>query len=498
LSGRSLKTNSCFAGLPDETLEEIRHGLARRVIQYVSTRGSAPAVDFRTALLTGLAPDGGLFMPTEWPTFSASEIESLSALPFHQVAAAILFRFAEDWLSEDEAQALTRKAYARFPRDDAAPVRRLPGGGRLLELYHGPTLAFKDVAMQLLGLLFERALAETGEGATILGATSGDTGGAAIEAFRGRRAIDIVILHPLGRVSEVQRRFMTTAKEENVLNIAVEGSFDDCQAIVKSIFADLDFVRRRKISGVNSINWARLAIQTVYYFTSAAALRRDGERRKPWFSVPTGNFGDVFAGYAAMQMGLPVAGFVVAVNENDILRRALETGEYLPQRATPTISPSMDIQVASNFERLLFEASGRDAERVGSLMASFARDGRYSIPTEWLSRIRRHFVASSVSERRCLETIAELHREGVLIDPHTAVGVAAARRQSALGIVGDPWIALSTAHPAKFPDAVMSAAGVVPRLPDGLVHLSTAEEHYIVAPADAGAVKALIDRRKSV
>ncbi len=465
---------------------------------YISTRGGAGAAGFKAALLAGLAPDGGLYLPEAWPQFSAADLDAIGRLSFAEAAAMLLAPFTAPWLSEQDLWPLCRKAYASFAHEDVAPLVPLGEDRYVLELFHGPTLAFKDVAMQLLGLLFERALEESGQGATIIGATSGDTGGAAVEAFRGKEGVEVFILHPNGRISEVQRRFMTTPADANIHNIAVEGSFDDCQSIVKAIFADRDFCARHAISGVNSINWARLAIQTVYYFTAIAALRARGETRAPSFCVPTGNFGDVFAGYAAKKMGAGMGRLCVAVNDNDIMHRALSTGAYAPRGVTPTSSPSMDIQVASNFERLLFEASGRDAGAVRDLMAAFARDGKYSIPAPWLAAMREDFVSERAGQAECEETIARIHREfGMVIDPHTAVAVAAQEKALAKGALDGPVITLSTAHPAKFPDAVEAAAGVRPAIPAHVGDLFAQPERYETAPADAARIKAVIDSARS-
>jgi len=461
---------------------------------YISTRGDAPAVGFRSALLAGLAPDGGLYLPQSWPRFDASQIEEIGRLTFAETASLLLAPFTAPWLSQSELLPLCRKAYASFAHEDVAPLIPLGEHNYILELFHGPTLAFKDVAMQLLGLLFERALEETSARATIIGATSGDTGGAAVEAFRGKSGVDVFILHPNGRISEVQRRFMTTPPEDNIHNLAVEGSFDDCQSIVKAIFSDRAFCVRHSISGVNSINWARLAIQTVYYFTAAAALRARGEMRTPDFCVPTGNFGDVFAGYAAKKMGAPVGKLCVAVNDNDIMHRALSTGSYEPRSVVPTSSPSMDIQVASNFERLLYEASGRRSGAVRDLMAEFSRDGKYSIPSRWQEEIRRDFVSGRAGQAECEAAIARVYGDfGLLIDPHTAVALAVQEKARAKADLKGLTVTLSTAHPAKFPDTVERATGVRPEIPSHVGDLFSLQERFDTSPADVERVKAAIE-----
>ncbi|MBB5518670.1 threonine synthase [Amphiplicatus metriothermophilus] len=464
-------------------------------MRYVSTRGEAPAVDFRAALLAALAPDGGLYLPEAWPRHGGDFIDRLKGASFAEAASLTLSPFVAPWLSGEETRAMAAKAYGGFADPAVAPLRRIGEEDWLLELFHGPTLAFKDVAMQLLGLLFERALRDAGGRATIIGATSGDTGGAAVEAFRGRAGVEVFILHPEGRISEVQRRFMTTADDPNICNIAVDGTFDDCQRVVKEIFADCDFCARHSVSGVNSINWARLAIQTVYYFTAIAMLRAEGVEAAPSFVVPTGNFGDVFAGYAAKRMGAPVGRLCVAVNENDIMHRALSRGRYAPRAVTPTISPSMDIQIASNFERLLFEASGRDAAAIRDFMQAFAKKRAGDIPAAWLDEIRADFISERASEAETCEEIARLHKaSGVLVDPHTAVGLAAMRKARADGRLSGPVVTLATAHPAKFPDAVESAAGARPPLPAHVGDLFAKPERCERAPASADAVKAMIEQ----
>ena len=383
---------------------------------------------------------------------------------------------------------MAERAYGAFDAPETTPLEALGGDDWLLELFHGPTLAFKDVAMRMLAQLYDWALEGEKRGKTIIGATSGDTGGAAISAFAGARQSEVFMLHPKGRISEVQRRMMTTTGAENVFNIAIDGSFDDCQTIVKRLFADEALAARLDLGGVNSINWVRLAIQTVYYFT---AVRRLGAPAS--FIVPTGNFGDVFAGYAAKQMGLAVKRLAVAVNDNDIMRRAIRTGVYAPSGARPTTSPSMDIQVASNFERLLFEALDRDSEALCRLMEAFERDGRMIIPESALKRIRADFCADKAGEAEVAEKIREMHdRTGRIVDPHTAVGLVALDKLRAEGEIAGPAIVLATAHPAKFPDAVKAACGETPSLPPSYRDLMTRREVMLEAPADQAAVRAII------
>lgn len=458
-------------------------------MDYISTRGQAPAARFDTALLAGLAPDGGLYVPAAWPRLE----DDLSGLPFAAAAARILEPFVSPWLDRRALEAMTQKAFSTFSHADVAPLVRIGDEEFLLELFHGPTLAFKDVAMQLLARFYDSALAGSGRRVAIVGATSGDTGGAAIEAFRGSPHAEVYILHPKGRVSDVQRRMMTTVVDGSVCNISVNGTFDDCQRIVKALFADRAFAGEVNLTGVNSINWARLAAQTVYYFTALAALRATTGVVSASFSVPSGNFGDAFAGYVARRMGAPISKMCVAVNCNDILHRALTTGRYQPASVTPTISPSMDIQVASNFERLLFEASGRDGEAVRGLMESLARTGAYEIPPDWLRKMREDFVSERVSEEEAMRTISGVCQESeMLIDPHTAVGLAAARKARAAGRLSGPVITLATAHPAKFPEAVEAASRRRPLLPERLAEIFDLPERFETADADAGIVRDII------
>ncbi len=424
-------------------------------MKYVSTRGKAPSLEFEDVLLAGLARDGGLYVPEVWPYFSADQMRAMRGKSYAQVAFEVMSPFVSGSISDDEFRALIDDAYGGFSHEAVAPLVQADENLWILELFHGPTLAFKDFAMQILGRLMDRALENRGERATILGATSGDTGGAAIEAFRGRERIDIFILHPFGRVSDVQRRQMTTAREANVFNIALDGNFDDCQAVVKALFNDLDFRDEQKITGVNSINWARIMAQIVYYFTAGAAL---GSPDRPLsFSVPTGNFGDVFAGFVARKMGLPIERLVVATNVNDILVRTLSSGTYKPDGVTATYSPSMDIQVSSNFERLLFEMAGRDSSRVASLMDDLQRQGSFTLSENELAPMRALFTGVRVDEAATFETIkAQYEGNDYVIDPHSAIALQAGMSNLNGGV---PMVALATAHPAKFPDVVTKATG---------------------------------------
>lgn len=458
-------------------------------MKYVSTRGQAPALDFADVLLTGLAADGGLYVPETWPQLSKSEIAALSGLTYAEAAERIISPFVGSSIAPDALRAMIKDAYGEFRHATVAPLVQITPSAWILELFHGPTLAFKDVAMLLLARLMDHVLAERGARATIVGATSGDTGGAAIEAFRGRERTDVFILFPDGRVSDVQRRQMTTMSEDNVHALALDGNFDDCQAIVKGLFNDTAFRKKVALSGVNSINWARIVAQVVYYFTSAVAL--GAPHRPVSFTVPTGNFGDIFAGFVAKKMGLPIEQLVIATNVNDILARTLQTGRYEVRSVVPTSSPSMDIQVSSNFERLLFEESGRDAEAVNRWMDGLKQSGSFTLDPDTLARISGAFDAARTDEAGCAETIRDLlGKTGYLSDPHTAVAVAAARRtRSSMEV---PMIVLSTAHPAKFPDAVEAASGVRPGLPDWLSDLHDREERSERLPADLAAVAAHI------
>ncbi|MBX9797430.1 threonine synthase [Sphingomonas sp.] len=459
-------------------------------MHYLSTRGTAPVLDFRAATLAGLASDGGLYVPAQWPRFSADDIAGLAGLSYAETAARVLAPFVGDALAPAELRQLCGQAYGGFAHAAVAPLVQLDAQHWLLELFHGPTLAFKDVALQLLGLLFERFLADDARALTVIGATSGDTGSAAIAALAGRAGVDIFMLHPRGRISDVQRRQMTTVLSPNVHNIAIEGSFDDAQALVKAMFAAPGFADRFALSAVNSINWARLAAQIVYYFY--AAVRLGAPARPIAFSVPTGNFGDVYAGYVAAQMGLPVARLIVATNENDILHRAFATGHYAAGEVVPTQAPSMDIQVSSNFERLLFDLNDRDGAATAAQMASFDRDRRLA-----LSPAQRARAALFASARIDGAVMAQAMRwawdeAGMLIDPHTAIGLAAAR--GAAGIDA-PIVTLATAHPAKFRDAVERATGRRPPLPARLGDLFAREERCATLPATLSAVTDYIAAR---
>lgn len=456
-------------------------------MRYLSTRGAA-GTDFAEVLLGGLAPDGGLYLPEAWPEFSAKDLGALEGRPYAEVAFEIMRPFIGGAFTEEEFRADVQSAYASFSHPQTVPLKQLSSNKYLLELFHGPTLAFKDVAMQLLGRLFARGLEKLKRRATIIVATSGDTGSAAIAALKGQPNVDIVVLHPKGRVSDVQRRQMTTVLDSNVHNIALEGSFDDTQSIVKELFADRAFVSHVGLAAVNSINFARIMAQCVYYFTASIALKPAGRIN---FVVPTGNFGDVFAGEAASRMGLPIGKLVVATNANDILARALKTGIYSSGSAQATLSPSMDIQVASNFERALFEASGRDVGWVTQAMAAFSDSRRLAIPPGSLKELAERYLAESANDDETLEAISRAYQDyGVVVDPHTAVGLAVADKLELQS--GAPVVVLATAHPAKFPDAAVRATGIHPELPPQLGDLLTREERCAVLPNAVAEVREFV------
>ncbi|MFG1344771.1 threonine synthase [Xanthobacter autotrophicus DSM 431] len=464
-------------------------------MRYVSTRGEAPVLSFSDALLAGLARDGGLYVPQTWPTLSKDEIAALAGKPYAAVAKAVIGPFVGDALPERALDLMIADAYAGFRHPAVAPLTQVAANRFVLELFHGPTLAFKDVAMQLLARLMDHVLAARGARATIVGATSGDTGSAAIEAFRRSDAVDVFILYPHGRVSEVQRRQMTTVNSPSVHAIAVEGTFDDCQSLVKAMFNHHAFRDSLALAGVNSINWARIVAQVVYYFYAATAL--GAPHREVSFVVPTGNFGDILAGWVAKKMGLPIRDLSIATNVNDILVRTLETGRYEVKGVLPSTSPSMDIQVSSNFERLLFEALDRDAAALRELMASLAQSGAFTVPRGALEAICADFSAARSDEPETAATIARLWKSaGYLADPHTAVGLTVADKVEHSAKV--PQVVLSTAHPAKFPDAVEAATGHRPGLPPHMADLMTRRESVTVLPNDLAAIETFIRGRARI
>lgn len=457
-------------------------------MDFISTRGEAPALGFCDALLAGLARDGGLYLPKTWPKMRKRDIRALRGKSYQEVAFAVLKPFVDGEIADDALRTMIHDAYATFRHPAIAPLVQTGANSYILELFHGTTLAFKDVAMQLLGRLMDHVLRERGERATIVGATSGDTGGAAIDAFAGLGNVDVFILFPHGKVSPVQQRQMTTCKAENVRAVAVEGNFDDCQNLVKAMFNHVAFRDEVKLSGVNSINWARIMAQVVYYFTASLSL--GGPDRKISFTVPTGNFGDIFAGYVAREMGLPIDKLVIATNDNDILARTLKTGRYEMKGVKATTSPSMDIQISSNFERLLFEVSGRDAGEIRSQMAGLAQSGAFEIKPNAMKEIKKVFRAGRATEADVAATIKDtLAQTGYLLDPHTACGVAVAAKYEK---PQSPMVTLATAHPAKFPTAVKSASGIDPALPTWLSDLMDREERFDILANDLGVIETFI------
>jgi threonine synthase len=462
----------------------------KMTMRYRSTRGEAPVLGFSDALLAGLARDGGLYVPKEWPSLSAADIRKLRGLPYPELAVRLLTPFLGGEIDSAAFSRIAKEAYATFRHPAVCPIVQTGPNRFILELFHGPTLAFKDVAMQLLARLMDHVLAERGKRATIVGATSGDTGGAAIEAFAGRDRTDIFILFPHGRVSPVQQRQMTTSTAQNVHALAIEGNFDDCQALVKEMFNDHPFRDSVSLSGVNSINWARIMAQIVYYFSSALSL--GAPDRPVSFTVPTGNFGDIFAGYAAKRMGLPVEKLVIATNDNDILARTLETGVYETRGVIATTSPSMDIQVSSNFERLLFEATDCDAATVRRYMSGLAQSGSFAVEPATMGRIREDFAAGRSTMAETARTIRnELEASGYLTDPHTATAVHVA---DSIAVSATPMVVLATAHPAKFPAAVEAAAGVEPLLPSWLSDLMGRKERFTVLPSSIKMMEEYVSR----
>jgi threonine synthase len=456
-------------------------------MRYVSTRGQAPSVGFTDAVLGGLAPDGGLYVPEAWPVFTREELAGFAGRPYAEVAARVLGAFAGDEIPAADLRAMCEEAYATFSHAAVVPLVQIGPEQFIGELFHGPSLAFKDVAMQILARLYDHILGQQGRQQTILCATSGDTGGAAVEAFRGAKNVRVVVMFPEGRISEVQRRFMTTAEEKNIACVAVKGTFDDCQAILKDAFQDKALRQAVDLAAVNSINFARIAAQSVYYFTTAAALGAPG--REVNFVVPSGNFGDAFAGYVALRMGLPVKRIVVATNSNDILARAFSTGRYARGAVQATLSPAMDIQSASNFERLYFETVQREPTETARAFEAFARAGAIDIPPAALAAMQTVFSGVAIGEDETVKTIVStLNETGELIDPHTAVAVAALRHVELSG----PTVVLSTAHPAKFPEDVAKASGVTPSLPRGVASLAGRPERFDRLPGDADTIKAYV------
>lgn len=461
-------------------------------MRYISTRGRAPALNFEEVLLAGLAVDGGLYVPENLPRFILEEIASWAGLPYHELAFRVMRPFVAGSIEDAEFKRILEDTYAGFAHAAVAPLRQLDANEWVLELFHGPTLAFKDFALQLLGRLLDHVLARRGERVVIMGATSGDTGSAAIEGCRRCENVDIFILHPYQRVSEVQRRQMTTILGDNIHNIAIEGNFDDCQEMVKASFADQSFLKGTRLVAVNSINWARIMAQIVYYFH--AAIQLGAPARSIAFSVPTGNFGDIFAGYLARNMGLPIRQLIVATNRNDILHRFMSANHYDKETLHPSLSPSMDIMVSSNFERLLFDLHGRNGQAVAELLETFRASGKLSVADDRWQEARKLFDSLMVSDEQTCATIADVYRScGELLDPHTAIGVRAARecRRS----LATPMVTLGTAHPVKFPEAVEKAGiGQLPALPKHLADLFEREERYTVLGNELAAVQGFVAR----
>lgn len=457
------------------------------MVSYISTRTKTRADGFTDVLLTGLAPDGGLFVPE---TFPVIDFSGLAGRPYAEIAYHVTAPFLGDEIDSATYQAMLKEVYGQFTHSAVAPLVQLGPNAWVMELFHGPTIAFKDYALQLLGRLFDHVLEKRKARITIVGATSGDTGSAAIEGCRTCHNVDIFILHPEGRTSEVQRRQMTTVLSPNVFNIALEGTFDDCQNMVKALFADQPFREKMNLSAVNSINWARIMAQTVYYVTAALAL--GGSARPVTFAVPTGNFGNVYAAYVARRMGLNIGKLVIGSNRNDILTRFFETGIMKASGVEPSLSPSMDIQISSNFERYLFDLTGRDASALSALMTGFKETGKFSLPDGLMARARQEFTADRCSDDQTIQMMAECYREtGYVIDPHTAVGLYAGWKSVGQDLSA-PLVALACAHPAKFPEAVKRATGIHPPLPLHLKDLYDRPERYTVLQNDKAAVQDFI------
>lgn len=458
-------------------------------MKYISTRGTAPKLSFEDTVLAGLAVDGGLYVPESVPTLSMAEIVEMGSLSYPELAYNIISRFTGDSIAPDALKNIINEAYKTFRHSAVAPLKQLDSNTYLLELFHGETLAFKDFALQFLGRLLDHILEKRQQKVVVIGATSGDTGSAAIAGCRGRKNMDIFIMYPHGRVSDVQRLQMTTVLDENVHNIALDGTFDDCQDIVKTLFADNDFREKNHLTAVNSINWARILAQVVYYFY--AAIRLGAPAKAISFSVPTGNFGDIYAGYIAKKMGLPIEQLIIATNRNDILARTLATGTYEMVGVEASLSPSMDIQISSNFERLLFDLHDKDGALIAEMMANFRSDKKLTLSPRAFSRLRAEFAAASANDEETKATIKACYQAtGELLDPHSAVGLCAGNKARKNNDV--PLVVLATAHPAKFPDAVESASSIHPVLPPHLADLFTRKEKFLQLANDADAVKAFV------
>ena len=440
-------------------------------MKYISTRDNSKEYSFEDVFIKGLADDGGLFIPKEVKKYSTKELESLSGLSYQELAKKIIYPYIGDFMSESELSDIVDKSYSVFRKNNAVALIKV-GDVNLLELFHGPTLAFKDIAMQLLGNFYEHYLKKNNKNINVIVATSGDTGAAAIDAIKGKKNMNIFVLHPHNKVSLVQRKLMSTVKEKNVFNIAIEGNFDDCQNLVKSMFADKEFSNLINMSGVNSINWARIIAQSVYYFYTYFQIKDD---RPINFSVPTGNFGDVYAGYLSKKMGLPINKLIVATNQNDILHRAISRGKYEAETVLETNSPSMDIQIASNFERLIYDLNDFDDNETQKIMSGIKEDGKYIIPEDKMKKIDRDFLSASINENEVLDIIKEVHAmHNIVLDPHSAIGFGALKK---VNIEGNN-IVLATAHPCKFPEAIDRSIGIKPDLPDELKYVMDEKENY--------------------
>ena len=447
-------------------------------MEYISTRNTQKTFSFKDVFLKGLAPDGGLFVPKKIPLYTSQELEKLRNLSYNELAAKIILKFCSDEFSEAEINDLVKNSYKNFRVNNVVMIKKL-GKVNLLELFHGPTLAFKDIAMQVIGSMYEKILKKNNLKINVVVATSGDTGAAAINAIRDKKNMKIFVLHPDNKISEVQRKFMTTVNSDNVFNIALASNFDECQKFVKSMFADKNFSRSINMSGVNSINWSRIIVQIVYYFFSYFKVVNETEKIN--FSVPTGNFGDIYAGYIAKKMGLPINKLIIATNSNDILKRVVNTGIYKPLKVEHTVSPSMDIQVASNFERLIFDVYSCDSNKTLKLMNDLNEKGEFKIEKDELRKIRDNFCSESLSEKETKSVINETYKnQGMLIDPHTAVAIGAVNKMS---LEGDTVI-LATAHPSKFSDVVMKETNIKPELPEDLKNILVEKEKYEKLPKD--------------
>ena len=447
-------------------------------MDYISTRNKDKTFSFKEAFLKGLAPDGGLFVPKAIPAYSSEELWNLKDLSYKELASEIIYKFCKKEFSKNQIEELVNHSYRNFRAKEVVEIKKL-GNINLLELFHGPTLAFKDIAMQVIGNMYEKILEENNKKVSIVVATSGDTGAAAISAMKNRKNIKIFVLHPHNKISEVQRKFMTTVKDKNVFNIALDSNFDECQKFVKSMFIDKDFRNSINMSGVNSINWSRIVVQIVYYFFAYFRIAKKNEKIN--FSVPTGNFGDVYSGYVAKKMGLPIDKLIVATNSNDILKRVIDTGIYKPLEVQYTVSPSMDIQVASNFERLIFDICNSDSNKTIQFMEQLNKKGIFQLEKKYLKRIQKDFASESLSEEETKSIIKEIYKDqGILIDPHTAVGVGAMKKQTQFGKT----IVLATAHPSKFFETVMKQTGIKPELPEDLKSILDEKEKYEQLPKD--------------